>query len=372
MEPVALLLLILFGLFVCIQIGYQVLVLSRNLSYKEKEGTYREGVSVIICARNNRKGLSKHLESILNQSYPIFEVIVVNDGSTDGTKVLLEEWEKKFEKLRVVWLDIDEKYHRGKKFALTMGVKAAQYPILLMTDSDCQPASDQWISKMVAPFSDPQTEIVLGLGPYESKRNFLNWIIQLDTFHTALLYSNFARFGKPYMGVGRNLAYRKDLFFRVKGFARHQHILSGDDDLFVNETANASNTLVCTDPEGMTISDAHNKFSNWVRQKLRHLTTSVHYKGPDQIRLLGYHVSIPMIYALFVVLLILNVDVYITLALFGVYFLTYSGILIGNMLKLNYRPYIAGFPFFHIFWLLMILFLGIRRPFWRSKPKAWI
>lgn len=372
MNSLALLLLVLLLIAVVIQVVYALGIFSRNLRGKQAPGSYRQGVSVLICARNNRKGLSRHLESVLAQNYPEFEVVVVNDGSTDGTKALLEELEKKHEKLRVVWLEIDEKYHRGKKFALTMGIKAAKYPILLMTDSDCKPASPDWISKMVGPFSNPETEIVLGLGSYETKRSILNWIIQLDSFHTALLYTNFARSGRPYMGVGRNLAYRKDLFFKVKGFASHQHILSGDDDLFVNETANAKNTAVCLEPGSETISDAHTKFGSWVRQKLRHLTTSVHYKAGDQMRLLIYHLSLPLVYGLFIVLLILGLEPEIALILFGIYFVVTSFVLIGNMLRLNYRSYIPGFAFFHLFWILMILFLGIRRPFWRSKPKAWI
>src|SRR5690606_19848156 len=185
--------------------------------------------SVIISARNESGNLQKNLYTILNQSYKNFEVIVVNDCSYDDSEDILKNIKSEFpDRLKIVNLLEDDRYRRGKMFALTMGIKAAQYEHLLFTDADCVPDSSQWINQMQSSFQ--QKEIVLGYSPYIRHKGLLNAIIRFETFYTALQYFSFALKGYTYMGVGRNLAYTKTLFFKHKGFASHMHILSGDDD----------------------------------------------------------------------------------------------------------------------------------------------
>jgi hypothetical protein len=161
--------------------------------------------------------------------------------------------------------------------AVTIGLKAAKNEWVLLTDADCKPVSKNWISKMQANFNK-NTDIVLGYGAYSKQKGFLNKLIRFDSLFIAMQYFTFAKAGMPYMGVGRNLAYRKSVFFKNKGFASHLKIKSGDDDLFVNKIANKKNTAIELSPESFTQSVPETKFISWYYQKKRHLTTGRYYK----------------------------------------------------------------------------------------------
>ncbi len=247
-----------------------------------------EPVSVVICARNEDDNLTEFLPRILTQDYPDFEVVVVNDCSFDNTETVIDEFAKIFPNLRKANIKEDAYYKHGKKFAMLVGIKAAKHNRLLFTDADCYPSSDQWLRQMVAGFS-AEREIVLGYGAYEKGKGLLNRLIRFDAFTIAVQYLSAAIKGKPYMGVGRNLAYTKELFFRQKGFSTHYHINSGDDDLFVNQSANGSNHNVCVSAEAITYSRPKTNFRQWRLQKARHLTTAPLYTANSKGRIaFGY------------------------------------------------------------------------------------
>jgi cellulose synthase/poly-beta-1,6-N-acetylglucosamine synthase-like glycosyltransferase len=261
--------------------------------------------SIIICAKDEDHNLSEFLPLILFQDYPQYEVVVVNDCSWDNTADVLREFQKKpeySERLKVITIKEDEKYTHGKKFALMVGIKGAKYEHLLFTDADCKPLSNQWLKKMMQNFS-PETEIVIGYSKYEKHHGLLNKLIRFDAFHIAMQYLSFAMAGRPYMGTGRNLAYKKNLFFKHKGFASHYHIESGDDDLFINQAATKTNTRTEISPESFTVSRVKKDWKGWVEQKRRHLTTWKEYKLSDKIRLGVYQFAQAFFYLLFIVLL---------------------------------------------------------------------
>lgn len=248
-----------------------------NTSIEEVPKIAQKPLSVIICARNEIKNLEQYLPSVLNQNYPNFEVVVVNDRSWDGTEEFLEAWEKKYSNLKVVKILDNDKFLAGKKFAVTMGIKAAKYDWLVFTDADCTPASDSWLMDMQQP-SDENVEIVLGYSPYLKRKGLLNALIRFETFFTAVNYLGFAIKGMPYMGVGRNMAYKKSLFFKHKGFAAHMHIPSGDDDLFVNAHANKHNTEIRMNKESHVWSEPNHTWAGYLRQKKRHFGAGKMYK----------------------------------------------------------------------------------------------
>ena len=199
-------------------------------------------VSIIICAKNEIENIKNFLPSILEQNYPNFEVIVVNDGNNFEMQTAIALLKEKYPHLRETFLPEKAEVLSRKKLALTIGIKAAKNEYLLFTDADCQADSKLWIQSMVKNF-DKETEIVLGYGSYFAQNTFLSKLISYDTLFICIQYMGFALKGYPYMGVGRNLAYRRSSFFNHKGFAGMLHLQSGDDDLFVNEIANADNTL---------------------------------------------------------------------------------------------------------------------------------
>lgn len=280
-------------------VGFVLLLANYLMNYlplssfkgKRLEGDNREeAVSVIICAKNEDDNLTEFLPKVLSQDYPNFEVVVVNDCSWDNTENVIDEFAKIFPNLKKANIKEDAYYKHGKKFAMLVGIKAAAHNRLLFTDADCYPNSDQWLRNMVNGFGN-ERDIVVGYGAYEKRSGFLNRLIRYDTFIIAVQYLSAAIKGKAYMGVGRNLAYTKELFFKQKGFSTHYHIQSGDDDLFVNGAATGKNVNVCVSGDSITYSKPKLSFKDWRVQKARHLTTAPLYTGSSQMRLAMHYAS---------------------------------------------------------------------------------
>jgi len=279
-----------------LQTGFYLFVFLRFPLYRKKnKSDATPGVSVIICAKNEEHNLEQFLPHVLQQDYPEFEVVVVNDSSSDNTEQVLSDFAAQFSQLRYTSIPADEKLKRGKKLALTIGLKSAKYDHVLLTDADCYPVSDHWLKRMASNFSDDH-KIVLGYGGYERHKGLLNTIIRYETTFTAIQYFSKAIIGRPYMGVGRNLAYEKALFFDNKGFAGHYHILSGDDDLFVNENATGQNCTLEYSPESHTRSMPETTFRAWINQKKRHLSAGSHYKVGSRIGLATEWISRIILY----------------------------------------------------------------------------
>jgi glycosyltransferase involved in cell wall biosynthesis len=245
---------------------------------KESAAASLPPVSVIICAKNEEEHLTEFLPLVLKQEYPEFEVVVVNDCSWDNTESVIDEFAKIFPALRKANIKEDPYYKHGKKFAMLVGIKSAKYEHLVFTDADCFPSSPTWLKEMSSCFSDT-TRIVVGYGAYKKEPGFLNKLIRYDAFQIAVQYFSAAIKKRPYMGVGRNLAYTRTLFFEQKGYSKHYHINSGDDDLFVNYAATANNTDVCPLSNAITYSIAKKTFRDWRLQKSRHLKTAPHYNA---------------------------------------------------------------------------------------------
>ncbi len=261
-----------------IQLFYYLFFYVRIITHKVKVKEDKKfPVSIIICAKDEAENLENFLPSILEQNYPEFEVIVVNDGSLDETSDVLKRLNNKYKQLYVTTLPENNKLRQGKKLAVTLGIKAAKNEWVLLTDADCKPVSENWISSMQANFSD-KNDVVLAYGGYMERKGFINRLIRFDSMFIAMQYLSFALAGVPYMGVGRNLAYRKSVFFENKGFASHLKLKSGDDDLFVNKIANKNNTGNELSTKSFTRSIPEKSFSRWYYQKKRHLTTGHYYK----------------------------------------------------------------------------------------------
>lgn len=241
-------------------------------------------VSVIICARNEEENLKNFLPLVLEQEYADFEVIIVNDGSVDETEELIRRFQRDYPNLYITSLPQEVRIVCHKKLALTVGIKAAKHEIMLFTDADCRPYSKHWIATMVKNFT-PETEFVIGYGSYYRTNGFIGRLTAYDTLTIAMQYLGFAAAGKPYMGVGRNMAYRKSTFFRIKGFAGFLHMASGDDDLLINSFGTAENTRCEVTLESKTLSLPQENIKNWYYQKLRHLSTSDIYNPQSRILL---------------------------------------------------------------------------------------
>ena len=314
------LLLILFAMLL-IQALYYFLVMGRMVYRKKRANLPQnsEAVSVVVCAKNEFHNLSQRLPILLEQKYPDFEVVVVNDASSDETEYFLKACAKVYPegKLKVVNMPNNVNFFSGKKYPLSIGIKSAKNDIILLTDADCIPNSLYWIQEMANGFTEGK-EIVLGYGGYEKDKismmtpsedlgfEFsdtgqkppmgLHLLIQYDTMCTAANMMGFALLGVPYMGVGRNLSYRRSFFFNKGGFIKHYRIKSGDDDLFVNVNATRQNTAVVLSEESFTYSAPKLTYSTWFRQKSRHLSTGKYYKNKHKLMLAIYPLSVVLFY----------------------------------------------------------------------------
>ena len=352
--------------FTAIQIFYYLFFFARLVFYKAipKTTTYTHPVSVIICARDEADNIAKNLLGSLVQQYSTtHEIIVVDDNSFDDSKYLLEEFQKTYKLLNVVELKQEAKHIPGKKFPLSMGIKAAKHEVVLLTDADCVPASEFWIDKMQETYAD-DTEIVLGYGAYHKKKGLLNKLVRWETFHTALQYFTYALAGIPYMGVGRNLSYKKTIFFRHKGFAAHNNIPSGDDDLFINTAATKTNTKINIDPDTFTLSNPVDTWAQWKKQKNRHYTTSKFYKPLHKFLLGLYSFSHFMFFPLLMASLVC-VSWQWSLLVFGLRFLTQAFIFYPAMKRLNEKDLYPLFLFFDVwmfFYYVIFAFALIKKP----------
>ncbi len=346
---------------------YYLFFFVKASNHKATQSMSTPACSVIIAAKNERKNLEAHLPLILNQNYPEFEVIVVNDGSYDGSSDLLKVYAQQYGNLKLVDLQLDERYRRGKKFALTMGIKAAQHEHLLFTDADCKPSSKHWIKHMMQ--AKGENPIVLGIAPLKHKMRLWSLMSQYETFHTALQYISYALRAKTYMGVGRNLSYTKSLFFENKGFASHQHVMSGDDDLFIQEVAKGHNVAVCLHPDSFMWSEAPANFGAYIRQKTRHLSTAKLYKLKFKNLLFNYSLA-QLLWTMCAVIGILNPQLYTVLLPILTLKWLFQWIVMGKAaLRFQMKSIAYFIPLYDLSYTLYLLFFGAIRPI--IKPKKW-
>lgn len=361
---------IVFCSVIAIQVFYYLFFFRKLAFYKVpiKKESLEQPVSIIVCARDEANNLVKNLPGILVQEYKTtHEIIVVNDNSVDESRYILDEFQKAFKNLKPIELTQEAKLIMGKKFPLSMGIKSAKYETLLLTDADCVPASELWVQKMQEAYND-SIEIVLGYGTHHKKPGLLNKLIRFETFHTALQYFSYALAGIPYMGVGRNLSYKRNVFIRNKGFSSINQIPSGDDDLFINQVATKKNTAIVIDPDAHTLSEPKTTWSDWMKQKYRHYTTSKYYLVKHKILLGLYSFTGALVYPLLAASIIFYCW-WLTLAVYGIRFIIQSIVYFKAMKKLNEYDLWPFFLFFDI-WMFFyyILFLP---SIWKKPRKNW-
>lgn len=317
------------------------------------------GVSVILCAHNESENLSNYLQALLTQNYPEYEVIVVDDGSEDDTRAVIERYMVSDPRLHLTFVPYGARIGSTKKLALTLGAKAAKYDYLLLTDADCVPESANWIREVMKGFL-AHKEVVLGFSPYFEERGHVNRLVCYDTLFNGLHYLGAALCGHPYMGVGRNLAYTKSLFFESGGFTHLMTSRAGDDDLFVNHVATKENTSVVLSRDSFTWSIAKKTLKEWLQQKRRHVSVSPSYRSNTKFRLALEPVTRGLFYALVIGIILYQlslVDYQIPipmLAAVGLFFLRW--IIQTAILNVSARRMgLRRFSMFSVLWFDIVL-----------------
>jgi len=359
-----------FVVIVCIQVVFYGIIFG-SFAFNKPVLNSKTAIpiSVLICAKNEAKNIKHYLPAILEQDYPNFEVVLINDASHDETLEIFEDFQKKYKNIKIVNVKNTEAFWANKKYALTLGIKAAKNNHLLFTDADCKPISKQWISEMASHFSKENT-IVLGYGGYEKiKNSFLNKLIRYETVLTAIKYFSFAKIGSPFMGVGRNLAYHKNEFFKSNGFINHIDVRSGDDDLFINEVASSQNTSLCLSKESFTLSTPKLSFKTWFRQKRRHISTANRYKFSHKALLALFYLSQILFWVLSILLLITLFNWQFVVSLIVLRLIIQFLVVSFSAKKLNDLDIIFLLPFLEVFLIGFQLTIFITNLI--SKPNYW-
>jgi glycosyltransferase involved in cell wall biosynthesis len=301
-----LVLLSVAGVLFLIQVIYYLALYNRirahNKAVRRKRLSFSEvlsPLSVVIYAKNETENLRNFLPSVLEQDYPEFEVIVVDDGPTEETEELLSLLARDYPHLHRSFTPENSRYISHKKLALTLGIKASKYDWLVFTEANCQPKSKNWLRLMARNFT-PDTDIVLGYSGYERMKGWMHKKIAFDSLFTAMRYLGYALARKPYMGIGRNMAYRKELFFQQKGYSAHLNLQRGDDDLFVNQIATKKNTRVETDVNATVRIRPIQHKTDWREEKVSYMATSQYYKG-SQRYVLGFETFTRILFYLAVI-----------------------------------------------------------------------
>ena len=320
--------------------------------------------SVIISARNEARNLIEYLPSILEQDYPTYEVIIIDDDSTDDSAEILNHFKVQYAHLHII--KIEHKKSAGKKEGLQQGIMNAKYEWLVFTDADCCPKSDQWLRKLASKCTE-KTEIILGYSPYRKENGLLNDFIRYETFMTAVIYGTFTLSGMPYMGVGRNMAYKKSTFLNTVNKEKFEKTASGDDDLAVNAMANSHNTVLQFDEKARVISLPKTTFSDFIKQKTRHISPSTHYKAGHQWLLGLLAMSQATFYPVFIFFCFLNFN--LAVFIFFLRMMTMVPFQISLMNKMEVKDLrnkviLLDLLFFLYYWYISFKWL-------RTKNSSW-
>lgn len=362
------LILYVFIAVVVINCGFYLLFSKFSfLKSSEKTVGATPPVSLIVCAKNEEENLKRNIPLLLKQDYPNFELILINDASSDESLEVMEAFAETDPRIQIVNVKNNEAFWANKKYALTLGIKRAMNERLLFTDADCKPSSSSWLRIMTSHFSE-EKQLILGYGAYEKGKGLLNKLIRFETLMTATQYFSYAKAGIPYMGVGRNLGFTSTLYYSINGYMSHIKVPSGDDDLFVNEAGTSKNTAICFDENAFTYSLPKKKWQDWKMQKRRHITTSKLYKTKHKLLLGTYYFTNLLFWILMIVSLMVmdwKIPVIIVAFRFIVQFVT-----VGKAAyKLKEKDLVPFIPFLELFLVFIQLIIFISNRF--SKPPQW-
>ncbi|MDR0412176.1 MAG: glycosyltransferase [Dysgonamonadaceae bacterium] len=305
MDTKGIVLLSLLFVFLIIQLVYYWFYLAKPYYLRKAiekgkivQPSSQPPVSVIICASNEYQNLEVFLPVILEQNYPLYEVIFVDDNSVDGTAELLSRLAFRYKHLYHTYIPEGSKNLSRRKLGLTLGIKAAKYDTLLFTGADCHPDGPDWISCMARHFTE-KNSIVLGFSSFEK---YPSRYTAYDYFFSNLQMVALALKGRPYTGNGRNLSYDKNWFVQQKGFSNSNFLDFGEDDLFINKIARKDNLAVELTPQSV-IHVKMADYATWKDLKTGRMITRKYFK-PFSVNFWGME-KISRI--LFFALLLLNI-----------------------------------------------------------------
>ena len=375
-RPTTLVLVIVICLAVvlAIQIIYYFCVYGKLIFNKKKKQTEDTAsqtealppVSVVIAAKNEEYHLKDKLVFFLEQDYPEFEVIVVNDASTDECEYVLKAFSKLYPCLKVVNIVENVNKFRGRKFPISLGIKSAKYDHIVLAGPDCVPSGFEWLENFARNLSEKK-EVVLGFCTYTKQKGLFKFLLQYDNLTTAMNYMGLALSGHPYRGDGRNIAFKKDLFFKVGGFTKHYNLPLGEDDIFIRNVSTASNTTVSLTPESFLSSDAKHTYKEWKRQKIDRLSTYKYYKPSIKFLLSIPNITTLLFYAFVITLLLLSLPFEYVILAIVIKFVLQILIYFKSCKRLGIKRVFIFAPLIELYFLLLNAELRLLSLFRKKK-----
>ena len=375
-RPTTLVLVIVICLAVvlAIQIIYYFCVYGKLIFNKKKKQTEDTGsqtealppVSVVIAAKNEEYHLKDKLVFFLEQDYPEFEVIVVNDASTDECEYVLKAFSKLYPCLKVVNIVENVNKFRGRKFPISLGIKSAKYDHIVLAGADCVPSGFEWLKNLARNFSEKK-DVVLGFCTYTKQKGLFKFLLQYDNLTTAMNYMGLALSGHPYRGDGRNIAFKKDLFFKVGAFTKHYNLPLGEDDIFIRNVSTASNTTVSLTPESFLSSDAKHTYKEWKRQKIDRLSTYKYYKPSIKFLLSIPNITTLLFYAFVITLLLLSLPFEYVILAIVIKFVLQILIYFKSCKRLGIKIFFIFAPLIELYFLLLNAELRLLSLFRKKK-----
>ncbi len=365
---------LLFWAFIAcasIQFLFNTLVSIALSVYKKPERNTHgiPGISIIISAKNEYENLKILIPELLKQQFDTFELILVDDESSDETydyAIELNQFESKFKLVRI---DSTPDHITNKKYALSLGIRAAKYDYVLLTDADCRPESENWLKEMSLGFTSEKKKFVIGYSQYFEEKGLLNNFIRYETMLTAIQYFGIGLLGNPFMGVGRNIAYRKSFFLDNNGFGKFQGVVGGDDDLLVNQYAKRKNTSFLLSPESTIYSIPKKTFSEFRIQKTRHLSVGKYYKGADRLFLGLLSMSKIIFWFSFIAVIVSVFQTYFVLGGFLLVMVSLLTALLSLKKKTGDKSQIWMLPFLDFLFIFYYISTGLKVMF--TKKVRW-
>ncbi len=359
-EPTLLVLFIVFAAATFIQLLYLWVLMGRAaFSRKKIVSNTLPPATIVITAHNQISGLEENLLLYLGQDYPNFEVLVVNDNSDDGSSDLLKEYMQIYPRLHVVELTQSLNWFKGKKFPLSLGIKSAKNDLVVITDAWCKPASHLWLKEIASAYK-VDTEIVIAYSTYLTPAKINIWL-RFWSFVDAVFYFSMAMMGMPFKGVGKNLSYKKKLFYRQKGFISHYNLSVGDDELFINKAATSKNTNWRISNDSVMYSTREITFGAWWKKETTRLLLREYFKPGHRFILSMYAFSQIVFYTLFVVLLLLKAGWIVVLSVFALRFISQLVVFGFALKRFGEKKLLFLSPFFEIFLMFVdsLIWIGL-------------
>lgn len=255
------------------------------------EGSPKEGVSIVVACHDNAYELEHNLPALLEQQYPCFEVIVVDESSTDDTDEVLKQLKSRYPNLYTTFIPESSHYLSRRKLALTVGVKAAKYEWIVFADATNKPIDDQWLATFASQCCKGK-DIVMGYANYNDEAKAYYRFRQLVVATRNLRR---AQRSVAYASGGNTIAIRRSVFMGANGFLKDLTYLRGEYDFLVNEYANADNVGVAI---GTKMEKGAPSKRSWINDNLfymetrRHLSRSTKWRIPFVADTLLLHLAV--------------------------------------------------------------------------------